>query len=194
MRRTDYAGPAMVIDSDAALIARSVQDPAAFTEIFHRHWPAIHRFCTSRAGSPGEDLAAETFHVAFDQRARFDPRQSGAGPWLYGIATNLLRRFFRTTARGERAVARLDPDGMPDPSEDALGRVEAQRLGSDLAAALGALSAGDREALLLLAWAQLTYEEIATALDIPIGTVRSRIHRARTAMRAALSTTSKDPS
>ena len=93
----------------------------------------------SRAGPAGEDLAAETFRVAFDERARFDPRYDDARPWLYGIATNQLRHHFRRAARrGEPPISR-----EADFTEDALGRVEARALGPELAAALRDV-AGDR--------------------------------------------------
>ena len=164
---------------DAALIDASLTRPAAFAGVFDRHWPAIHRYCASRAGPAGEDLAAEAFRVAFDERARFDPRYDDARPWLYGIATNLLRHHFR---RGRRRVA-LPFSRDPDFAEEALGRVEAAALGPELAAALAQVAAIDRDALLLHAWAELTYTEIATATGVPVGTVRSRIHRARTHLR-----------
>ena len=157
-------------------------DPAAFAAIFDRHWPAIHRFCVSRAGPAGEDVAAETFRVAFDQRRRYDGRDDAA-PWLYGIATNLLRRWFRGSTRAARATQRLGHDVQPDTLADTLDRIEAEQLGPELAGVLGTLSPGDRDALLLHAWAQLSYEQIARALDVPIGTVRSRIHRARVRVR-----------
>ncbi len=167
---------------DATLIAASLTDPAAFAGVFDRHWPGIHRFCASRAGAAGEDLAAETFRVAFDERARFDPRRGDARPWLYGIATNLLRHWFRSRGR-----ARLAPGADElDFADDALGRVEARLLGPELAAALRAVGAADRDALLLHAWAELTYTEIADATGVPVGTVRSRIHRARTQLRTHL--------
>lgn len=183
-----------VAPSDGAVIAASMTDAAAFAAVFDRHWERISRFCASRAGSAGEDLAAETFRVAFDQRGRFDPHRGDAGPWLFGIATNLLRNFFRSTVRGQQAIARLDSGLQADSAEDSLQRIEAEQLGPDLAVALAALSAAERDTLLLYAWGELTYEEIAISLDIPIGTVRSRIHRARTGMRAHLSTASKDRS
>jgi len=180
MRPTDTA-------TDAALIRASRSDPAAFSAIFDRHWPAIHRFCVSRAGPPGEDVAAETFRVAFAQRRRYDGRDE-ASPWLYGIATNLLRRWFRGAERGARAHARAARPSPDDAVADVLERVEAERLGPELACVLGTLSAGDRDALLLHAWAELSYEQIARALDVPVGTVRSRIHRARARVRAHLET------
>ena len=103
-------------------------------------------------------------------------------PWLYGIATNLLRHHFRRAGRrGE-----LPPRPGDDFTEDALGRVEARALGPRLAAALREVAGIDRDALLLHAWAELTYTEIARATGIPVGTVRSRIHRARTRLRAHL--------
>jgi RNA polymerase sigma factor (sigma-70 family) len=170
------------LSTDAAVIAASLTDPAAFAGVFDRHWPAIHRFCAGRAGSAGEDIAAETFRVAFDERARFDPARGDAGPWLYGIATNLLRRYFRGARR-----ARLAPGADEhDFAEDALGRAEAALLGPELAAALRGVAAADRDALLLHAWAELTYTEIAQATGVPVGTVRSRIHRARTTLRTHL--------
>ena len=170
------------LTTDAALIAASLADAAAFAVIFDRHWPAVHRWCVSRAGPAGEDLAAETFRVAFDERARFDPRYDDARPWLYGIATNQLRHYFRRAARrGEPPISR-----EADFTEDALGRVEARALGPELAAALREVASIDRDALLLHVWADLTYTEIAHATGIPVGTVRSRIHRARTQLRAHL--------
>jgi RNA polymerase sigma-70 factor (ECF subfamily) len=171
--------------TDAALIASSLTDPAAFAGVFDRHWPAIHSFCVSRAGPAGEDVAAETFRVAFDERRRYDPRHAHARPWLFGIAGNLLRHWFRAAARG------VPPSGGHewDFADDALGRVEAQALGRDLAAALAAVPSTDRDALLLHVWADLTYAEIAQATGAPVGTVRSRIHRARTRLRDHLERT-----
>ena len=136
----------------------------------------------SRAGPAGEDLAAETFRVAFDERRNYDARYADARPWLYGIATNMLRRHFR--ARGPpRRPAHVR---APRVHDDALGRVEARALGPRLAAALQTVASTDRDALLLHAWADLTYTEIAHATGVPVGTVRSRIHRARTPLRAHL--------
>jgi RNA polymerase sigma factor (sigma-70 family) len=174
--------------TDASLIAASLTDGSAFAAVFDRHWGAIHRWCVARAGPAGEDLAAETFRLAFDGRARFDPRYADARPWLYGIATNLVRRHFREGARRGGTHAGVEADF----TDDALGRVEARALGPALAAALRTVAAGDRDALLLHAWEGLTYTEIAHATGIPVGTVRSRIHRARTQLRAHLDRISDD--
>ena len=173
--------------TDAAVIRASRGDPAAFGAVFDRHWVRIHRYCVVRAGPPGEDVAAETFRIAFDRRSEYDGRDDAA-PWLYGIATNLLRGWFRSAARRDRAHRRSAPHAAGDELEDALDRAEAQRLGPELTAVLGRLSDEERDALLLHACAELTYDQIARATGVPIGTVRSRIHRARTRVRAHLET------
>jgi len=170
--------------ADAVLIGRSLDEPEEFAEIFDRHWRSIHAYCTSRAGASGEDIAAEVFRLAFDHRGRYDRRVADARPWLYGIATNLLRQHFRSTQRRDRAGRKALSLAELNTVEQPLQRLEAQALGPRLAQALERLPALDREALLLLAWAELDYREIARALDIPVGTVRSRIHRARARVRA----------
>jgi RNA polymerase sigma factor (sigma-70 family) len=173
--------------TDAAVIRASRRDPAAFGTVFDRHWPRIHRYCVQRAGPPGEDVAAETFRVAFAQRAHYDGRDDAA-PWLYGIATNLLRGWFRSSARGQRALHRAGADLAEDALEETLDRLEAERLGPELARVLAELSPFDRDALLLHAFADLTYEQIGRATGVPSGTVGSRINRARARVRTHLET------
>ena len=180
---TRPAGP-----TDAELIASSLRDPEAFTRLFERHWEAVHRFCSSRAGAAGEDIAAESFRVAFDRRWRFDARYSDARPWLFGIANNLLRDHFRSARREAQKLSRSAALDALTKGGDELNPLERQMLGTELAAALKDLPAVDRDALLLLAWADLDYDQIARALGVPIGTVRSRIHRARQRVRAYLET------
>ena len=177
------------IPADAELIRASVRDPDAFTELFARHWDGLYRFCLRRAGPAGEDIAAEAFRVAFDRRTRYDARYGDARPWLYGIATNLLRDHFRGTRREERKLERSAALNALSRGDEAPDALERQLLGPQLAAALQGIRAADRDALLLLAWADLDYEQIAVALDIPLGTVRSRIHRARQRVREHLDAT-----
>jgi RNA polymerase sigma factor (sigma-70 family) len=172
---------------DAELVTASLRDPDAFTELFARHWDGLYRFCLNRAGSAGEDIAAETFRVAFDRRRRYDARYGDARPWLFGIATNLLRDHFRTARREENRLGQLVAlDAVPHVDSE-INDLERHLLGPDVAAALEGIPATDRDALLLLAWADLDYEQIAQALDIPLGTVGSRIHRARQRVRGYLS-------
>ena len=175
-----------LMETDAALIERSLLVPEAFGELFDRHWGPVYRYCTARAGDAGEDLAAETFKLAFDRRASYELDHADARPWLLGVATNLIRSHLRSRERGRRAVERLDPASCADHADEAVGRAEAALLGPALVRALDGIPAGDRDALLLMAWNDLSYGEVAEALDIPLGTVRSRISRARLRLRAQL--------
>jgi RNA polymerase sigma factor (sigma-70 family) len=169
--------------TDSAVIERSLSDPQEFALIFDRHWRSLHAYCTSRAAAAGEDIAAEVFRRAFDHRRRYDRRLQDARPWLYGIATNLLRHHFRSSRRKDRADRRALAFAELETTAQPLEQLEAQMLGPRLTQALQSLPVADREALLLFAWAELSYQEIALALDVPLGTVRSRIHRARARVR-----------
>lgn len=175
-------------ESDAWIIAASGAEPRLFAIIFDRHYDTVSRYLTRRAGvDQAEDLASETFTAAFDARHRYDPGHASARPWLLGIATNLLRHHARAEARRLRAYARLDDRGAVDDGLSQVDtRLDAGRAWPAVARALADLNRGDRDALLLLAWADLHYDEIAVALRIPIGTVRSRIHRARQRLRERL--------
>jgi RNA polymerase sigma factor (sigma-70 family) len=175
------------VETDAVVIGRSFRTPKAFGEVFDRHWDSVYRYCRSRAGDAGEDLAAETFRLAFDRRGTYELDRADAGPWLLGLANNLIRNHLRGCDRGRRAVGRLGADRCDDLAEIAMGRAEAALLGPALAQALDGIPDGDRDALLLMAWNDLSYQEVAEALDVPIGTVRSRISRARLRLRARLS-------
>ncbi len=174
--------------TDAQLLAESASDPAAFEALFHRHAATIHRYLARRVDlSLVEDLVAETFTCAFDQRLRYRPEYADARPWLFGIATNLLRHQLRGERARLRAYARVDPDPAVDGAEaGAVARADASALRGELVDALGRVRRGDRDALLLMAWAELSYEEIAQALEIPVGTVRSRINRTRRRLRELL--------
>ena len=112
--------------TDATLIERSLREPQQFAGIFDRHWPSLHAYCTSRAGASGEDIAAEAFRLAFDHRDRYDRRLDDARPWLYGIATNLLRDHFRSAQRGQKATRRALSLAELESVEQPLQRLEAQ--------------------------------------------------------------------
>ncbi|MEV4892686.1 RNA polymerase sigma factor [Nonomuraea sp. NPDC059023] len=174
--------------ADAELIQRSRRDPAAFAALFDRHAPALHRYVTRRLGdSLADDVVAETFLTAFRRRARYDVSHPEARPWLYGIAANLIGKHRRKEQRFYQALARTGVDEVAESYADRVeARVSASAAQRDLAGALAVLSPEDREVLLMIAWADLSYEEVALALGIPIGTVRSRLHRARKKTRAAL--------
>ncbi|WP_159940552.1 MULTISPECIES: RNA polymerase sigma factor [unclassified Nocardiopsis] len=178
-------------EPDADVILRSLEEPALFGEIFRRHAPALHRYVARRLGSrDADDVVAETFHTAFRKRHRYDPDRPDARPWLWRIAANLVRRHHRSETRQYRALARTGVDPVMEGFADrAAERVDATSLSTSLAAALARLSKGDRDVLLLVAWGELTYEETALVLGIPLGTVRSRLHRARARVRASLAAT-----
>ncbi|MGW5689292.1 RNA polymerase sigma factor [Nonomuraea sp. NPDC003754] len=171
---------------DAELIRRSERDPEAFADLFERHAPALRRYVARRLGpSLADDIVSDAFLAAFQRRGRYDLSHPDAQPWLYGIAARLISRHRRVEIRFYRALVRTGVDEIVEPyAERVDDRVAAQQAG--LAAALMHLSPGDREVLLLVAWADMSYEDVARALDIPIGTVRSRLNRARTRTRQAL--------
>lgn len=171
-------------DHDGELIRSSIDEPDQFAGIFERHFGAIDRYCTHRVGLDGHDVSSATFVDAFRLRHRFELDRPDARPWLYGIATNLLHHHRRGEARRLRAYERSDR-AMPS-TFDVDARIDAAAVGARLARGLRTLPARDRDALLLFAWADLSYEQIADALAIPIGTVRSRLARARTRLRNAL--------
>ncbi len=179
------------VATDAAVIASSRQEPEQFAVLFDRHAPHIYRYLARRAGRQvADDLVAETFLTAFAKRDRYDIGHPDARPWLYGIATNLVGQQRRDEARQYRILqaAAAEPE-VPGHAERVAADVTAQAIRTLLDAALAALPAGDRDVLLLIAWEQLTYKEVSQALAIPVGTVRSRLHRARTKVREALAGT-----
>jgi RNA polymerase sigma-70 factor (ECF subfamily) len=178
----------METPTDADLIRASLGEPLVFAEIFDRHFARVRGYLWRRVETDlAAELASETFTVAFDARARFDLTRADAAPWLLGIATNLLRHHRRGEVRRLRAHARLSVGAGQDDVADAIAaRVDAEALRGQLFVAVSELPAGDRDALLLLAWADLPYVEIAAALGVPVGTVRSRLHRARTRLRERL--------
>ena len=171
---------------DGELIEASLADPERFGAVFARHFDVIHRYLARRLGAHlADDLAATVFAEAFAGRQRFDCERDDARPWLYSIATNLTRRHRRREAAQWRSFARhgVDPDRIDDGADRL---VEADAATRSVVAVLGSIPARDRDALLLFVWGELEYEQIAIALDVPIGTVRSRINRARVRLRDAL--------
>ena len=187
MRRR--GGPAAA--DDVAVIESSVREPERFAVLFDRHAPHIYRYLARRAGrQAADDLVAETFLAAFARRDRYDLAHADARPWLYGIATNLVGQHRRDLARQYRIRQAAPAEAeVPGHADRVAADVTAQSMRPLLDAALAALPAGDRDVLLLIAWEQLTYQEVSRALGIPVGTVRSRLHRARTKVRQVLAGT-----
>ena len=180
--------------SDADCLARSLNEPTAFELIFDRHFGAVHRYLHRRAGRDlADELTAETFALAFSRRGSC--RASGSVlPWLYGIATNLLHRYRRTERRQLHAYSRSGVDRWAAYEDEADARVDGSSLDARLAGALAAMRPRERDALLLYALADLSYEEVALALDVPIGTVRTWLHRARATAQRELAAADVDGS
>ncbi len=174
-------------NTDAELIVESLDRPELFEEIYRRHHRVVCRHIERRTGpDTGADIAAEVFVSAFAARHRYRVEYASARPWLFGIAANLLRQHFRTRQRATRAHQRLTTTSLgyvPDTTEESSRRVDASLAAPDLAKSLAVLRAVEREVLLAYAIGDLSYVEIAEALGIPVGTVRSRLARARQRIR-----------
>ncbi|TMR93941.1 RNA polymerase sigma factor [Nonomuraea basaltis] len=173
---------------DGELIRRSVHDPEQFAALFDRYAQQIHLYAARRLGTQAaDDIVAETFLAAFRRRGTYDTSFALARPWLYGIATTLIARHRRQEERLLRALSRTGVDPLPEALDDTVARrVAAQGRERELAGALASLPRGHRDVLLLVAWEDMSYEEVARALDISVGTVRSRLHRARKKARNVL--------
>lgn len=172
--------------TDAEVIARSFDSPAAFGDLFDRHATTMFRYLVRRVGPDDADsLLGELFRIAFEKRTGFDVARAEARPWLYGIASNLLARHRQGEARRLDATARLVNTSITasDVVSEVDARLDASRLWADVAAAIATLPQAERDALLLFAWEGMPYGQIAAALDVPVGTVRSRLNRARTRLR-----------
>jgi RNA polymerase sigma factor (sigma-70 family) len=173
---------------DSQSIAASLADPARFAAVFDRHYEEIWAYLSRRAGRGlADELASETFVRAFAARDSYDLAYPDARPWLYGIATNLLRQHARTEERRRRAYARaLERDDVAGDLDAVLGRLDAAADARVVAETLSRLAPGDRDTLLLFALTDLDYEGVALATGVPVGTVRSRLYRVRRHLRAAL--------
>ena len=161
--------PDMTTPPDADAIRRSVAEPAQFGLVFDRHFQAVYASLRRVGEAVAEEVAAETFLRAFERRERYDLEREDALPWLLGIATNVMRRHWRSERRRLAAYART---GIARPGEG-------PEVAGEVLTAVAGLPRRQREVLLLWAWADLSYQDIAVALGLPVGTVRSRLARAR---------------
>jgi RNA polymerase sigma factor (sigma-70 family) len=165
----------------------SIESPGDFEDAFRQHFASVYRFIARRVGTDlAEDLAAEAFATAYRRRASYDPGRGSLRSWLFGIAANLVRERWRDEQQLLELDARLMAASARSFDDDADARVIAAALAPRIAGALAALNREQREVLLLHAWADLSNEEIAAALGIANGTARSRLSRARAALRAQL--------
>lgn len=177
------------MSTDSEIIQRSLGQPRAFAELFDRHAGALGGYAARRLGpDAGQDILSETFLVAFARRESFDTAWESALPWLYGIASRLIRKHRATEAKHLRSsaeFARREEFVSHGDLDSTIARLDAELSTRELAPRIAALPAKERETLLLHAWGDLTYEEIAEALGVPVGTVRSRLNRVRTKLNPA---------
>ncbi len=157
-------------------------DQEAFGRVFDRHADLVYRFARRRIGDGGvaEDITAQVFLEAWRQRGKLHLLNGSLRSWLLGVAGNLVRRHWRSLQRGNRAIGRLPvPALVGDHADDVVERLEGELKFAELRGRMESLPRLQREVLLLWAWEELSYEEIAEAVGIPVGTVRSRLSRAR---------------
>lgn len=174
----------MPTDAELWRLAASGES-AAFGVLFERHARAVYNYCFRRTGnwSLAEDLTSIVFLEAWRRHQAVRLRNESALPWLLGVATNVLRNRVRSERRHRGALARLTIErdfGFEDDSND---RLDDERRMPATLAALARLPRLEQEVLTLCAWTGLSYEDTAVALDIPVGTVRSRLSRARARVR-----------
>jgi RNA polymerase sigma factor (sigma-70 family) len=174
--------------TDTEIIRASWRDPDRFGALYDRYAGPLYGYACLRVGrATAEDVVADTFLAAFAQRRRYDLSRRDARPWLFGILSNKISDRGRAERIHYRAHARAWQSPVPENLADRVAdRVTAESQRGRLAMALSRLNPADRHVLLLVAWGQLTYDEVAQALGIPAGTVASRLNRARRKVRAAL--------
>jgi RNA polymerase sigma-70 factor (ECF subfamily) len=169
--------------SDGAQDA-GVVDPVAFTALVDREGPDVYAYLVRRAPTDAEDLLGRVWVEAYASRYSFDPARGSARSWLFGVARHVLLRQWRDR-RPDPGDSMLTPMAV-DPWDEVDTRLDSALLARPLRAALGDLPEVDREMLLLIAWEQFTPTEAAAVVGIPPATARTRLHRARSRMRAAL--------
>jgi RNA polymerase sigma factor (sigma-70 family) len=172
--------------ADSTLWSRSRNgDVDAFALLFERHAKAIYNYCFRRVGdwSVAEDLLSVVFLEAWRRRRKQLP-PGKVLPWLHGIATNVVRNRRRSQCRYSAALARVPaPRPEPDFGDEVLERIGDERRLAPAFDRLAQLPRRQQEVFVLCAWSGLSYEDAAFALGLPVGTVRSRLSRARLALR-----------
>lgn len=179
-----------MVNDDASVLRASLEDdPDAFGAIFDRHHERIWAYLARMAGRErADELAGDVFVTAFARRTTYDEVRGPVVAWLYGIAANMLRTRLRTEARAARAFARAGAERhaaeVPTDAFDDAASLR-QRMVA-VRTALVELSTADRDVIVLYAWERLSYQEIAVVLGVEVGTVKSRLSRARTRLRELL--------
>jgi RNA polymerase sigma-70 factor (ECF subfamily) len=172
--------------TDAALWQRAAAgETDAFGTIFERHATTVYNYCFRRTGdwSQAEELTALVFLEAWRRRTQVELERKDALPWLLGVATNVIRNLRRSQRRHRAALERLPRERVADFAADVDERLDDERQMQAVLRALAKLPRADQDVLALCVWEDLTYEQAAVALHVPVGTVRSRLSRARARLR-----------
>jgi RNA polymerase sigma-70 factor (ECF subfamily) len=179
----------MAEDSDLELWQRvQLGDTAAFALLFERYVRDVYNFTFRRTGSwdTAEETTSAVFLEAWRRRREVVPELETLRPWLLGVAGNLLRNHSRSLRRHEAAEVRMQIEISPDFVDDLASKMDDEALMRRTLEVFDDLAVAEQDVLGLTAWEGLTYEEIAIALGIPVGTVRSRISRARQHLKELL--------
>jgi len=173
--------------TDQDLLARAAAgEPEAFGMLFERHARSIYNFCFRRTAdwTAAEDLTSAVFLAAWRRRVEVRPSGDSLLPWLYGVAANQLRNHARSARRLRAALARVEsPGSVADFADEVEQRLDDEARMRRILRFLGILPVHELDVLSLCSWQGLSYEEAAMALDVPVGTVRSRLSRARARLR-----------
>jgi RNA polymerase sigma-70 factor (ECF subfamily) len=157
-------------------------DSERFDRLYRRHADPIFRFCLRRTGdwALAEDIRSAVFYEAWRRRADVDLETRAALPWLYGVAANVIRNHARSARRRAAAMRRVPWErAEADLTEDIAERIDASDRASAARDLMSRLPAGEREVVILCLAEDLSYSAAASVLGLPIGTVRSRLSRAR---------------
>lgn len=182
--------------ADGELLARARSEPEAFGELFKRHSRSVYAYCARRTGNLdlAEDLTSVVFMEAFRRHRKLHLSNASALPWLLGVANNVARNADRSVRRYRSALDRLPALATSASSEDdAIERFDAQVALARALDAISALTRAEQDVVLLVLWSELSYADAATALDIPVGTVRSRLASARAKFNGSTTVTTSIP-
>ena len=181
--RTLLGMPALSEATDCDLLAMAGSEPEALGELFRRYSRSVYAYCARRTGSLdlAEDLTSVVFMEAFRRRRKLQLSNASALPWLIGVANNVVRNADRSLRRYRSALDRIPvPADGTSPEENTMERLGAQEALARALEAISVLTQGEQDVVLLVLWSELSYADAATALGIPVGTVRSRLASART--------------
>jgi RNA polymerase sigma factor (sigma-70 family) len=185
--------PALSEAADSDLLAMAGSEPEALGELFRRYSRSVYAYCARRTGNLdlAEDLTSVVFMEAFRRRRTLQLSNASALPWLIGVANNVIRNANRSLRRYRSALDRIPvPTHGASSEENTMERLAAQEALALALEAISALTQVEQDVVLLVLWSELTYADAATALGIPVGTVRSRLASARAKFKDAAPITS----